>query len=471
MAKPYFMYNLRTDTYNAKVSQASKPAGYLLAPVYATKTTRALAQQLRKQKYRFVVDNGNFSFIEKVRKHYATAAHKLWVQVTLLEARLGRSVRLADASKSLRAKYRKLAREAQAMSQKLVGNGESMLPAQLALNPTALIGVEDITMAAWLSLNIEPSYLGFTRASYRTLNKQVAARAAARNNQLPVLLAKAYYPVASAMSYNTAVDAGREFAAKGLERVSLGFGAFMADDNWTDHIEIDKKIITFDGRWPNRYLRTVAVAQGFWKGYTEAAGKAPKAFHFLGLGAPIMLPLVTLAGWDTPDLTFDATSPIKDALQGGTMYVSKPAFLKIRTFKIAYRMASDPTADWDCPCPFCRAFIKAHPFRRELGFKWLKSSKAREATAKDMRPTGGLFRAFPLFSEPGAGALRTAINQARVGHNHWVIDEILASLRKAKTKRQLQSKANDIVTRYEKHSKGSTYGAAIRFSYNMLLGK
>ena len=90
MAKPYFMYNLRTDTFNAKVSKGSKPAGYLLAPAYATKTTRALAQQLRKQKYRFVVDNGNFSFIEKVRKHYATAARKLWVQVTLLEGRLGR---------------------------------------------------------------------------------------------------------------------------------------------------------------------------------------------------------------------------------------------------------------------------------------------------------------------------------------------------------------------------------------------
>lgn len=470
MAKPRFIYNLRPDTFNAAVTQAFTPAGYLLAPAYATRTTRALAQELRKLKYRFVVDNGNFSIIGKVRARYVSTAHKLWLRVTMLEQRLGRSIRLGDESKSIRSAYRKLAANAQAMSQRLTGDGERGLKAQLALNPTALIGLEDITMASWLSLNIEPTYLALNRSSYRAMNRRVARLAVARQSQLPAPLARAYYPVASAMSYNTALDAGREFAKHGVQRVSLGFGAFMADDNWTDYIEIGKKLIAFDGRWPNKYLRTVAVAKGFWDGYKEVSGRAPKAFHFLGLGAPIMIPLVTLAGWETPDLTFDATSPIKDALQGGTLYVSKPAFLKIRTRNIAFRMSIDPTADWDCPCPFCRAFLKTHPFRRERAFRWLKATKAREVAATDLRPSGALFRAFPLFSEPRAGKLRNAINQARIGHNHWVIHQITSGLRRAKSKRQLQDKVSDIITRYEKNSKDDRFGAAIRFSYQLLGG-
>lgn len=468
MATPHFLYNLRPDTYNNEVTTALSPTGYLLAPAYATRTTKALAQKVRTQGYRFIVDNGNFSYIEKIRKQFTTTARPLWLKVTKLEQQLGRSLRSSDDLGSLRTAYRTLAQDVQRVAAQLTDGGETILQAQQELNPTAIIGVEDITMAAWLSLNIEPSYLGFPRATYSSLNRSIAKRAAKRKALLPEPLTHGYYPVASAVSYNTAFDAGREFARQGLEKISLGFGAFMADDNWTDHVEIGKKTLIFTERFPNRYIRTVMVAKGFWDGYTHQAGFPPKAFHFLGLGAPIMLPLVTLAAWDTPDLTFDATSPIKDALQGGTLYTSKPAFLKVRTQNIAYRLTSDPTADWDCPCPFCRAFIASHPFRRDLAFKWLKKTKASEVSAQDLKTTGGLFPAFPLFSEPGSGPLRKAVDQARIGHNHWVLEEILSEIRQFPTRKSFQTAVEAIIKHYEENTRADQYARAIRFAFNLL---
>ena len=327
MAKSYFLYNLRPQTCNPQVTKHLKPAGYLLAPSDATRTTRALAQQVRATKQRFMVDNGNFSLIGQVGKQFAKQAASLWLKVTALETKLGRSARAADIKGALRTAYRKLAADVQRAAQRLQGDGKARYQAQMALNPRTLIGAEDITIAAWLSLNIEPACVATPRETYAALNRAVTRRAATQQAQLPAALASAYYPVASALSYNTAFDAGAAFAKAGLEKLSLGFGAFMADDNWTDYLEIGKRTIQFPERYPSRYLRTAAVARGLWDGYAHAVGRAPRAFHFLGLGAPIMIPLVTLAAWDTPELTFDATSPIKDALQGGTLYVSKPAYL------------------------------------------------------------------------------------------------------------------------------------------------
>ena len=468
MAKPAFLYNLRPETYTPTVSQNLSPKGYLLSPAYATRKAKELAQQVRFQEYRLMADNGNFSHIEKLRAQFEATAQSLFLEVAKAEHQLGRSLRASDAFDSLRNKYRALAKDVQNAAKQLAGNGEENLQVQIELNPTSLIGVEDITLAAWLSLNIEPVYLDFPSATYRALNRSVAKRAVKRQKQLPEALAQEYYPVASASSYNTAFDVGSEFARKGLEKISMGFGAFMADDNWTDHVQIGTRTIVFKERFPNRYIRTAAVAKGFWDGYMHQAGRPPKAFHFLGLGALIMLPLVTLAAWETPDLTFDATSPIKDALQGGTLYVTKPAYLKLRTQSIAYRLASDPTAEWNCPCPFCREFIANHPFQRELGFKWLKQTGAREVSSQDLRAKGALFSAFPLLSEPGAGPLRKAVNQARIGHNHWVLEEIMTDLGTATDRQDFQARVEGILKRYEENTKADRYGRAIRFAYNLI---
>ena len=104
-----------------------------------------------------------------------------------------------------------------------------------------------------------------------------------------------YLPVASAQDYDSAYDAGREFAAAGLTAAALGFGAFMNDDTTTRQIKIRGRTRRVDPAMPTRYLGTALVARGFWDGWHAERNDAPERFHFLGLGAPIMIAITTCA--------------------------------------------------------------------------------------------------------------------------------------------------------------------------------
>ena len=265
---------------------------------------------------------------------------------------------------------------------------------QLELNPSHLVGAEDLhrrrVAGAKLGANVHRSMA----QTIRRLNNDVATLATRDQAALSPVGQTRYYPVASALSYNTAVDAGRAFAQRGHTRAAMGFGAYMADDHYSDYLVIGRRTTVLPNLMPNRYLRTVVVARGFWDGYSAEAAHPPEGFHFLGLGAPILMALVSLCAWGTQEVTFDAMSPIKDAVEG-TLYTSKPAYLKLRTRSIAYRLATSPGGVWDCPCPICEHFVAGHAFRYDVGRAWHARTGAKEVTAADLRPGGPLFEVTP----------------------------------------------------------------------------
>lgn len=426
---------------------------------------------MRASRRELYADNGNFALIGDVVKRNAAESAALLQAVRREEKKLGRCARQGELSKALTARIAALAEKARGEALKNLEKGQATLrKQQLAIRPTRLIGAEDTAMALWLALNLEPEYLPYTRGDYKKINEEVARRAAAEQKTLPGELACACYPVASALSYDIAFDAGEVFAAHGLKRVSMGFGAYMADDHYTDHVIIRNRLVELTDLMPNRYLRTALAARGFWDGYRKKAGRPPEAFHFLGLGAPIMIGLVALSSWGSTELSFDATSPIKDAVEG-TLYVSKPAYLKIRTQKSALRLASGKGASWDCPCPFCRDFVRKHPFDYEKGKAWYKT-KPVEAKAVDLAPGGALYGAYPLLSEPKGGELRKAVNFARMGHNHWVLQDILAELKKnASTLAGLTKHIDGVVSAYEGNTASETFAGAVRFAFRLAAGE
>lgn len=443
-----FVYNLSPDTFTPAELAGNDPVGYLLAATNATPQLTGLAAQVRSAGLSLLADNGNFSVIGKVRSALRPEATALRQRLLVVEQALDRSVRPGELPTDLQNDYFMLSVRARELARVMAGDGEQHLPDQLALDPTHLIGVEDVTPACWLALDLERSYTGRRRRDWARINTTIAARAAARLPQLPAPVRAHYYPVASAESYTTAYDAGRIFAAHQLPRVSMGFGAFMADANFTDHAFLGRSRIDFGGRLPNRYTRTVLAARGFFHGYTEIAGHPPAAFHFLGLGAPIMLPLVALAAAGPTALTFDATSPIKDALRDGVLYVTTPAYLKIRIRKSAAWLAAVPTRAWDCPCPFCSAFATTFPFDYPAGHDWHLRNPERDPTAADLREGGGLYEAYPLFSEPPSGPRRDAVDHARIGHNHWALEQILHAVQDANAAGKLADHVTDVVSNY-----------------------
>jgi len=316
-------------------------------------------------------------------------------------------------------------------------------------------------------MSTPPRCRGVSLRNYRLINERVTRRAVTAVKDLPTELRTYYYPVASAVSYNTAFDAGTAFARAGLRRLSMGFGAFMADDNYNDHLYIGRRRIDMPANVPNRYIRTVAVARGLWDGYRHETGGSPEAFHFLGMAAPIMIPLVALCAWGTPELTFDATSPIQDAVQG-FFYLSSPAYLKVRARRLGFRLAATEGRTWRCPCAFCEEFVSNHPFLYEVGRAWFLSASPSSVTAVDLRPGGALYQAYPLLSEPEGGALRKEVTFARIGHNHWVLDRIFSAVsRNSVDVDRLRGHAASVVERYSGSTSSERFATAIRFGYGL----
>jgi hypothetical protein len=181
-----------------------------------------------------------------------------------------------------------------------------------------------------------------------------------------------------------------------------------------------------------------------------------------------MMALATLAARNTPLLTFDATSPIQDAAQG-FVYVSKPAYLKIRTWRAAQRLASDASERWRCPCGFCRAFTATYPFDYDAGVAWFAGRTKVEP--KDLLASARLGSAHPLLSTAATGDRGRAVEYARVGHNHWALEQITDGLRdSSRSRTQLESYVSTVVADYEANTEADWFGRAVRFSFDVARG-
>src|SRR5262249_9266875 len=131
--------------------------------------------------------------------------------------------------------------------------------------------------------------------------------------------------------------------------------------------------------------------------------------------------------------------------------------------------------EWDrgrCPCPFCRDFLRRHPFDYALGRSWAAArGAAADVTGAELGPTGALFAAYPLLSEPGPGPLRTEVNGARSGHNHWVLQRVVADVRRyGRTRASVERQVRTVVNAYARATKGEEYAEAVRTSFDIVTG-
>lgn len=468
-----FLVNLRTSTMQPAFIASLRPAGYLVAPAYLTRATRDFAQTAGARRA-VMVDNGLFDDVGQIAAKFQQEADGV---LSALTDRSGRPIAPQDAAASHLSAHsrRRVAELARRVARDTAAASPGLpLAEQLALRPTGLIGVEDITGATMLRLGLDAALLANGRTQLRQRNVAVARRAIEATSAAHAPTAPVprplfqYYPVASAHDYDTAFDAGRAFAAAGLTSAAMGFGAYMADDTYTTTYKMAGRRRQLPRRLPQRYLRTILVARGFWDGWAEqTGGDAPAAFHFLGLGAPIMLGLVCLAAHGTKRITFDATSPIRDAVEG-SLYTDNPAPLKSRTRRIAARLVDEPAYQWPCRCPFCTTYLQLHPFDRSAAAQWRANNPGRPIIAGDLNGSAPLAAALPLLSEPSGGAERKDVDTARVGHNHWVLQRICNDIGKHSTTRtSLAVRLDEVVRNYEATTNADSFASAVRAAYTL----
>jgi hypothetical protein len=464
MVEIRFAVNLRVDTATDAVVSALRPWGWLAAPGNASQAAVRFANQSGRE---LIADNGNFARIGRIATAHRAEGRRLRAEVTRLERTIGRSAQRRDLPASLATAFDLLAATVVTESGVAAVADQLLLDRQLKMRPTRLIGVEDLVMAALLAVHIEPQYLDWPRARWRTINRDVARRAA-KIARAPAEVVDRVYTVASALDHASAFDAGREFARAGIVRVAMGFGAYMSDDYSEDRVRLGRRTVVFGEELPMRYIRTALVARGFVDGYRAVAGTPPQAFHFLGLGAPIMLGVVAVAAAGIGTVSFDAMSPIRDAVEG-TLYSHRGAYLKIRTRAIARRIC-DGERSWHCACPFCTTFAAANPSDEAAARAWGAAHPGVAVPAQALRPVGELYGALPLLAEPAGGSQRRAVSEARAGHNQWVLTRICAQLQPAARAGRLEAHVGRVVERYERATNSPRFARAVRFGFDVARG-
>jgi hypothetical protein len=193
---------------------------------------------------------------------------------------------------------------------------------------------------------------------------------------------------------------------------------------------VDGRVIALDDPTPAPYLRAAELMAGLHLGFTRATGRLPR-LHALGLGTPILLPLLAALGSRRTFTATDSTAPIKDAWIEATtsLYVATPAPRKLKAHRIAeYWLDGVP---WGCACPHCVAFCDAHPPQLQEARAWWASQGRRRIEKADLRSASPLSAWLPLLSNPKDPALRERSGLARVAHNHWVLGRLQRSARRA----------------------------------------
>lgn len=420
-----FIVNLRAETTRTDVSALWAPAGWLLSPDYATAGLRRFALREAAHRRTVVVDNGNYSRIaaaSAILNSQSAAPRDVVLPAIRHEA--GSAVAAEPAQRAF----------------------------QLQNGATKLIGAEEIAPAIAAAMGRSDL---FAAADLRVLNERVARRA---RRQIGQVQGATYLAVACAQNYRTAYTAGRVFAQAGLAGAALGLGALMNNRRDTDRTDAFGQHRPLPRPLPLRYVRSGEVICGFFEGYRQTHGGPPADFHFLGLGAPVMLALAGLFGHGVKCLTADATSPIRDAISGA-VYISDPTLLKVETSREAQRLVRYKTAVWRCSCPFCEVYLARHPFDLAAARGWFENT-GRDVADSDLFRGGALHDLMPLLASL-SGPLAAETRRTRIGHNHVVLDRVGRKITRLRDRKSVQSWVENVVDQYKRRARLDKYGEAV----------
>ncbi len=462
----FFTVNLRGETTTQTFDEIVHPRGFLISSDYLKGALIKTTRQKISSGSHVIIDNGNFDEIGKISTDLSQPAEEL--KKNFLRLKKKKSIHEEDFPPELRDQITDISKSIEKEILDHFGNKKLDLSGSLAYNPSGVIGIEDITAALWLRLGLEIQYIPNGREALRKKNETVCETAVTEIGTLKKSWNGRYLTVASALDYDSAFDAGSAFASREIEHAAIGFGAFMSDDSFQDYVIINGKRIDLPSLAPMRYLRCALVVRGFWDGYNSQKKTSLKSFHFLGLGTPVMIPILALGAYSTKFQTYDATSPFKDAFQG-ILYTLEPAYFKRRATSIAFGLASNPTAPWSCPCKFCKDFEKQYPMDYKKGYEWYKSKKPSKVEMKDLHPGGSLFDVYPFLSEPESGSRRKMINLCRMGHNHWIYERIFEGLRDNNSNRDsFEKHVEGIVNRYLQNSKWDQAAHSVKLAFEIV---
>lgn len=471
MAVFRFFYNLGRPTFNARINGFVDPEGYLLSVHrYSPQMIRFCLTLGREHGELIFADSGFFRKISLITKKFHPDANQLQKRIISLEKNFGYNIKPKEVPNNLRQDYRRLAQNIKSevyKTEKNINPKETLNQEQI-IEPERFICREDILLAILVGLSIEPEYIREKSRFYLYRNKRsVRFYNKTKNGSYGPFNGKPYC-VASAVDYNSGFYAGREIARGNVNHLAIGAGAYMADPNYVDYFIKRRKINELGRKFPRRYIRTPLVVRGLMDGYELHTRKALDGFHMLGLGSQIMILIVSLITSKVKDVSFDATSPIKDAVVG-LIYFNDPAEKKVRARKLARFFCRNPNKKWKCKCKYCKHYIQKYPFDMLKAERWYKNKgKPDKILAKHLSGDTPLAKSLPMFSEPRGGQRRKDITDWRIGHNHLILENLFKKLNRNNEPDKLLQLVKDEVGRYGNHT-SQTYANAAKIAFSIAI--
>jgi len=459
----HFVANLKPYTIGPDAK--ARFGSYLLSVDY-TSGLIALVDQVHKQHSILVADNGNFDRMGALIKPLLAQAARLAKLRQAEEDHLKRAARPGELSADLQRKFVALrAKVADVAAEARKSDGvKKIVSAQNTMAPTYLIGMEDFSIPLLMGLGIERAYASipmsfFTQAARRAIAYAVKTAKGGFGPCDATVFAGLH-----AVDFDTAKKIGGLAGDAKLAGIATGFGMALGDPKFCDFRIENGKIVELGASIPRSYVRVIDVAAGLHLGYAHATGHRPK-FHALGVGTPILQPLLAVLGDRGTYTSTDSTAPIKDAYSSVTiaLYVDRPAPLKLKAYLIAEKWL-DGGIPWDCKCPFCAGFLKQHPFQLNKAKAWWKSKGKRKLTPKDLWAPSPLAEVMPLLSMPKNPELRKQAGMSRIGHNHWILKRLETNIRR-RTGVELRDWVDVLVDKYVDAGSGLAWKGATRAAW------
>lgn len=431
---------------------------------------RDLLEKVHDRGKVLVADNGNVDLIRGLIAQFEPFAVEP-TSLRLTEERvLGRSIRPGEGSSELAAAYGVLAERVRTASFELVQPDyvRTTVMAQATLRPSYLIGMEDFTIATLTALGAESFCCGVPETFCQDLAERAARFAVDTAEGVYGDVHGAPFAGVHAFDYDSAVAVGEVAGQVGAAGLATGLVGALQDRDYRDFRVRRGEVIEFARSVPRPYVRVAEILAGLHVGYVRATGRRPR-FHALGLGTPVLLPLLAVLGDADTFTAADSTAPIVDAWMSPTvsLYVDDPAPLKLKAHKIAEFWLRDGVP-WECPCPYCRRFEEAHPPRLDEAMAWWRSEGGPSLESSHMHRGQPLAEFFPHLGFAADDALRTEAAMARIRHNHWILRRIESEARRhAGNPESLRAWAGSVVEAYVASHAATVWKAALQVAWDV----
>ncbi len=419
--KPYTLPETTDERFDA----------YLLSADY-TRGLAKLAAIVRAEERVLVADNGNMDVLRKAGAEFAAETASIDADRRAWEQEHRRYARPKDLPEDLQGRFRGLAHRIAAWSETVTTDdfARDAVTRQLSINPSMVVGMEDLTLATMGALNVEPEYAGLPTCFYENRARRAVTFARRTIDGEFGSLRGSILGGLHGLDYDSSVLAGRIAAEAGLDGITLGMFGALTDRNYVDFRVEDGHVIELPSAVPRPYLRVIELSAGVLEGFRRA-GRPRPAFHALGVGTPILLPLLSLLGTGERYFATDSTAPIVDGWSSPTisLYVTDPAPLKYKAYQVADSWIRGGRG-WDCECPHCARFRDAHPPDLDRARQWWRAEGEPHIEKEMLERNGPLSGWLPFLAYPADKALRTEAGLARVGHNHWALRRLELEIRK-----------------------------------------